>query len=626
MSGSLQRSRVPGVAAALLFVVAATGTQAAEFGSGDPAATANTEMGFVIFQQHCTSCHGNPAVERAPTPAQLRSMAPERIFTALTTGTMKAVGDTLDDTQRRKVSASLGGRPLGTGASGDARHMPNRCAPDTTVIDPTDGPRWNGWGADLANTRYQPAERARLDAASVPKLKLLWAFGLPNSSSSYSQPTVVSGHVFVGADTGYIYSLDAKTGCVHWSFRAKAGVRNAMTIAPIAGHGGARQAVYFGDLLANLYALDAKSGRLLWTKHIAQHYSNRITAAPAYHEGRLYVPVSSWEGIAAATKDYPCCQSIGAVAALDANTGHVLWRTPVIPDGARPLGRNPAGTMLYGPSGAPVWNTPTVDVARRRVYFGTGDATTFPAAPTSDAVMAVDMDTGKVAWSYQVFRNDAFLVGCPVTEPINNCPKVQGPDWDIPAPVVLRRIGGRDVILVSTKPGDILALDPDHEGALIWRKNLTGKVVGENPPSSVDGHQLRATGVLWGGAFGSAISYFGLTTGGAIALRTGDFERVWFNDFAGKTASKSAATTATPAAVFVGSADGTLYALSPVDGTTLWSYNTNRSYYAVNKVPTKGGSISSGGAVVVEGRVFVGSGFGVVGGTTGNALLAFGVE
>ncbi len=598
----------------------------AAFGSGDTSPTNDTEYGFIVFQQHCTSCHGNPAVERAPTPAQLRAMPPERIFKALTTGIMKTVGDTLTDLQRHKVAASLSGRPLGASGTLDARHMPNRCTQDGGPVELDAGPLWNGWGVDRMNSRFQPAMHARLDAANVSKLKLLWAFGLPNSSSSYSQPTVVDGRVFVGADTGYIYSLDAKTGCVYWSFSAKSGVRNAMTLATLKINGAMRTAVFFGDLQANLYALDARSGKLLWTRHVGKHYSNRITAAPAYHDGRLYVPVSSWEGIAASVKDYPCCQSIGAVAAVDAATGRVRWHTPVIPDGAKPLGKNAAGTMLYGPSGAPVWNTPTVDSARRRVYFGTGDATTAPAAPTSDAVMALDMDSGRVAWSYQVFKNDSFLVGCPVKDAVNNCPPQQGPDWDIPASVVLRKVAGREVLLVGTKPGDILALDPDRDGALVWRRNLTGPVVGENPPGSSTGTQVRATGILWGGAVGPVVSYYGLTTGGVIAVNTSDLSPLWRTNFEGKPTGNAAGTTATPDLVFVGGGDGRLNALSALDGRVLWQYETNRSFDAVNKVPTKGGSIASGGAVVVDGRVYVGSGFGVVGGTTGNALLAFGVE
>ena len=51
-----------------------------------------TEFGFAVFQQHCVGCHGNPAYERAPSPATLRTMPPERIYAALTSGVMKSVG------------------------------------------------------------------------------------------------------------------------------------------------------------------------------------------------------------------------------------------------------------------------------------------------------------------------------------------------------------------------------------------------------------------------------------------------------------------------------------------------------------------------------------------------------
>lgn len=627
MTSSFDMRRGMSLAVALLLGCVLQDSQAAGLGAGNPSPVADTELGFVVFQQKCTGCHGSGLVERAPTPAQLRGMSPERILTALTTGVMKQVGDTLTENERLRVAASVAGRPLGADQALIAQQMPNRCTKNSPIrsIDAT--PHWNGWGADSVNSRMQTAAQAGLDAAQVPQLKLLWAFGLPGASSSYSQPTVVADHVFVGADTGVIYALDAATGCVHWSFKAKAGVRNAPVLGP-RSKGSSRHAVYFGDLLANVYALDADSGKLLWTSNVGKHYSQRVTAAPALHDGSLYVPVSMWEGIAAATADYPCCKAIGAVVALDATTGKLRWRAQAIPGEPQPLGPNPAGTMRFGPAGGPVWNTPTVDAARRRVYFGTGDASTFPAAPTSDSVMAVDMDTGRTLWTHQVFRNDAFLVGCPVSAPINNCPQVQGPDWDIPASVVLRKVEGREQLLVSTKPGDILALDPDHDGALLWRRNLTGAVVGDSPAGSSTGRAARGTGVMWGGAIGEQASYFGLTGGGVAAMRTQDGERLWYTPLAaeGETVSNAAATTAIPGVVFVGGSDGKLSALSADKGSVLWQYDTRRSFDAVNGVPTRGGSISSGGAVVVGGRVYVGSGYGVLGGTTGNAVLAFGLQ
>src|SRR5262249_12105757 len=152
-----------------------------------------------------------------------------------------------------------------------------------------------GWGVDAGNTRFQPARAAGLTAEQVPQLKLKWAFGYPNGVSALSQPTVVSGRVFVGADTGYGYSLGANTGCVDWSVKTKAGVRSALSVGPVTARGPVKQAVFVGDLLGNVYALDAQTGQLLWTGHPEEHFTARVTGAPTLYNGRLYVPISSWE-------------------------------------------------------------------------------------------------------------------------------------------------------------------------------------------------------------------------------------------------------------------------------------------------------------------------------------------
>jgi polyvinyl alcohol dehydrogenase (cytochrome) len=367
-----------------------------------------TEFGFAIFQQKCIACHGNPAFERAPPPAALNQYPPERIYESLTTGVMATViGNQLSDAEKRSVSESISGQRLGAAGGGEAELMPNRCEANPSLAKSAKIPAWNGWGADVQNTRFQSAKAAGLNASDVSQLKLKWAFGLPNSTSAYAQPAVVFGRVFVGSDTGYIYSLDAKTGCVYWSFKAKHGVRNAMTVAPIKGQGATRYAVYFGDIKANAYAIDAQTGKQLWTTHVEENFTNRITAAPTFHEGRLYVPISSWEEFSAADLNYECCKSVGAVAAVDANTGQMLWKTYVIPERPKPLFKNSKGTQQWGPAGGSVWNSPTVDPKRHAIYVGTGDATTFPAVETSDAVMALDMDSGKVLWFYQVHKNDA---------------------------------------------------------------------------------------------------------------------------------------------------------------------------------------------------------------------------
>ena len=181
---------------------------------------AGTETGIGTFETHCMGCHGNPNVPQAPAPSAIRQMAPERIYDALTTGVMKPQGDALTDDQRKMLATFLSGRPLGSLKQGDAKDMPNHCASNAALADPSSGPEWNGWSPDIVNSRFQDAKGAGLTAEQVPQLKLKWAFGYPTGLSAFGQPTIVSGRVFVGTDIGYVYSLDANTGCVYWLYQA----------------------------------------------------------------------------------------------------------------------------------------------------------------------------------------------------------------------------------------------------------------------------------------------------------------------------------------------------------------------------------------------------------------------
>src|SRR6202012_5983052 len=133
------------------------------------------------------------------------------------------------------------------------------CPSNPSMTDPSASAEWNGWGADTSNTRFQAGKAPGLTPEQVPQLKLKWAFGFPGGLSAFGQPSVVSGRVFVGTDTGFIYSLDAGTGCVYWSFQTRAGVRNAMTVEPLKARGAAKYGVFFGDLKANAYGLDAQT-------------------------------------------------------------------------------------------------------------------------------------------------------------------------------------------------------------------------------------------------------------------------------------------------------------------------------------------------------------------------------
>src|SRR4030095_7183326 len=267
----------------------------------------------------------------------------------------------------------------------------------------------NGWGNDLRNTRSQTATAAGLTPAQVSRLQLKWAFGFPGATALYAQ-TIYDGRLYVSSNAGYVYSLDANSGCVHWAFRAQAAVRSSFTIGRIS-RTNARLAIFFGDIRGTAYALDASTGVVIWKTLTDPHPLARITGTPALNDGRLYVPVTSLEEPEAGQSNYACCTFRGFVAALDAGTGKEIWKTYTIAEPAKVVGKNSLGKDMLAPAGAGVWVTPTLDVRRRALYVTTGNA--FSGTPsTSNAVMAFNMDTGKVLWTMQALALDVWHNGC----------------------------------------------------------------------------------------------------------------------------------------------------------------------------------------------------------------------
>ena len=286
------------------------------------------------------------------------------------------------------------------------------CAAGASLPDPASLPAWNGWGNDASNSRFQNAKAAGLTAADVPKLTLKWAFGFPGATAASGQPTVAAGRVFVGNVNGMVYSLDAKTGCTHWTFKADGGVRTAIT-RRAASRSTARRARSrcSATFARNAYAIDAQSGTQIWKTKVDDHAMARVTGAPSFHNGRLYVPVASIEEVAGARPNYECCTFRGSVVALDAATGKQVWKTYMMEE-PKIAGKNAAGTPQWKPAGAAIWSSPTIDAAKNAIYVATGNAYTTPAAPTSDAVVALDMTTGAIRWVQQATPNDTFVIGC----------------------------------------------------------------------------------------------------------------------------------------------------------------------------------------------------------------------
>ncbi|HEY2381596.1 MAG TPA: PQQ-binding-like beta-propeller repeat protein [Terriglobia bacterium] len=591
--------------------------QRGQRGQGTP----GTESGWSAFQTRCAICHLNPTVDLATPAAEIREMTPERIYESLMTGSMKDQSQGLSDVQKRRIAEFLSGRPLGSSKAGSARDMPNKCANNPAMTDPAAGAGWNGWGNDNSNTRFQSGGAARLTASDVPRLKLKWAFGFPTGETSNTQPTIAAGRVFAGSDNGFIYSLDAATGCVYWSFEGGSIVRGSLTVAPVGGQGNARYAVFFGDAHANIFAVNAQDGRMLWKTKVDSHVVARITAGLRVYNGKVFVPVSSSEEFSSGTPDYPCCTSRGSLVALDANTGKISWKTWVVPGDVKPVKIQSNGVVLYAPGGGGVWNSPTIDPVRNAAYIGTGDATTGPAPKTTDGVMAMDINTGKVLWAYQADQNDVFMGGCNGPVHSEACPSPMGPDLDIGNSPILKTLpDGKRALFVGTKQGHIIALDPDNNGALLYRVLAsTGQPVVERGGTGGN--------IVWGGAADDQNLYYGAGGGGLVAFRFATGQKLWAFKPPANGGALGAAPTAIPGVVFEGSSNGHLYAVSAADGTQIWEFNTAQELGTVNQVPAHGGAISVSGPVISGGMLFVSSGYAITSGASGgNLLLAFSVE
>jgi len=593
-----------------------------------------------IFNNNCASCHKNVMSSadqntlketNAPDTETLAQMSPEAIYAALTTGAMVQQAAKLSNDEKRLLAEFFGGRSLGMLDVGDAKHMINHCAANPQMTDPAKAVSWSGWGNDLANTRFQPAAVAKLTADQTPRLKLKWAFGLPSGAETYGQPVIAAGRLFLGDDNSYVYALDAATGCVYWSFQAEAQVRTAIAIGAVSGKGGAKYAAYFGDRKANVYAVDAHNGELLWKTNADKRLLSHITGSPVVYNGRVYVGVAGSEEVASGDPHYPCCTYRGSLSSIDASTGKVIWKTYTIPEEPKPTKKNSLGTQLWGPAGASIWSAPTIDTKLRLIYASTGNAFTEPAAKTSDGIVAFDLATGKIVWSYQGVENDASPQGCggrgaSNTQPRGEqCPEHPGPDWDFANSPILRTLAnGKRVLVAAHKGGTAVALDPDRKGALLWKTDLTdGAVAGP-------GGQI-----MWGGAADEQNVYYDLQTGAVAALKLADGRKAWLarvepaDAGPGRRPRKglSAAVTAIPGTVFAGGWDGVLHAFAASDGHELWHFNTAQDFQTVNGVPGKGGSLGDPGPVIVGGMVYVGSGYiGTGNGMPGNVLLAFGVE
>jgi polyvinyl alcohol dehydrogenase (cytochrome) len=541
------------------------------------------------------------------------------------------------------ISSALAALLL-AGAAGVARGE-NTC-PNPAGAVALGSVQWNGWGRSLDNARYQPEPAIR--ASDVAKLALKWSYGYPGNDTKsggaeFGQPTVVDDRLFVTSSTGRIYSLDAKTGCTYWTYDAAAGSRTAVIIAELARSKVAAlphrlkrtlahldvikapSAAFFGDDTGAVYALDAQKGTLLWKTQVESHPSARILGAPTLYNDRLYVAVSSTEDAAAAAPGYGCCTFRGSVAALDIASGRIAWKSYTVLEEPQPTRKNGAGVQEFGPSGAPVSSTPTIDTKRNVLYVATGSSPTGMEQSLTDAVVAFELADGKLRWVKQLPRPETGTAGAGF----------------LSSPVLRSLATGNQILLAGQKSGVVYGLDPDHGGDVLWQTKIGAPSAGA-PGSAVLGPgaagpavSSAAGGVAWGLAADHRNLYVALSgllaqpanaSGSLTALDIATGVARWHMPAPEPACTQgqrncphaqAQAVSVMPGSAFSGSMDGHMRAYSTIDGKILWDFDTARDFQTKNGVKASGGPLDHGGATIVNGTVYVNS---------GNALLAFSVD
>ena len=622
------------------------GMVAALWLTGPAAAQSN---GKAVFEARCQTCH-EPAVDRAPSRADLAQRPQADIATSMTSGLMKPMAEGLSAADIQAVAAYVSsvGAPRAAAATG--AEMPQVALRTGVIgtypmctshppIKATPGD-WATTGIDDPSTRFQ--RRPGLTAADVPKLKVKWSFSMTGGG----QPTVVGDWLFVTNRSGTFFAMDAKTGCVHWTVEDLVSRTTPMVVRSAISPSG--WATFVGQSDRVVRAFDAQTGKELWRSAVLDpHPVGVLTGSPIVADNRLLVPISSIEEAAAMSKAYACCTFRGSLAALDLSTGKLLWKTSMVPEPTRHIRQKDNGLDVTGPAGAAIWSAPAVDRKRGLVYVVTGDSYTDVDTVGADAVVALDIKTGKIRWRDQVTEKDNFVMGCGRNSNSGNCPTPLGPDYDFGAtPVLIPIKGGKTVLVAGQKSGLAYGFDPDN-GKRLWTTQVgVGSALGgiewgigaDDRYAYIPNSDL---GVIFGeGRPGAPAAKPGLS---ALDPATGKI--VWHTP-APKAAciyaadkgkpsrcmrAQSAAPAIIPGFVFQGALDGWFRAYDNATGKIVWEHSTTaQTYDTLNGIKGQpGGGIDGMGPTIANGMVYIMSGnngAARVGSNGINVLLAYSVD
>lgn len=503
--------------------------------------------------------------------------------------------------------------------------------------------RAGNWGLGNGNHRFQ--SKSAITVANAAQLQLRWVFALGDGEdeSPHSFPVVTEDTIYIGSQHGILHALDRTTGCERWRFEANHDIRTAVSIYSLKNkhNDKFRRMLVFGGVDSWLYAIDAYTGTLIWRRQVDDQRFTMITGTPTFVDGKLIIGISSYEAFVAGAPFYPCCKFRGTVLALDARTGEQVWRRRLIPKLPQPLSSNGLWATAWGPSGIPVWSRPAVDLEHKRVFIGTGENYSgTESTDHSDAIVALDLDNGKILWSHQFLTNDVWNVSCDLPLLKLNCKREKaGPDMDFGAAPILAHFGGGlgRMVMAGQKSGHVYAMSA-RDGSLVWQQK--------------PGRGGKLGGVHWGMAYHPTDKtlYVPVNDQGgdflvnpegdghpgiyAYNARTGELR--WKYDD-GRACPARECTTGFSAAIMISdevlaaaTLDGQVVLLDRKSGAPLWQFDTNKQWPAVNAralddESAQGGSIDVHGPLLVDDMLIVQSGYGSMGNDGGNALMVFGL-
>ena len=504
------------------------------------------------------------------------------------------------------------------------------CEVDNRVIKLEQAPSFTFTQSDGNNPRHLEAAQAGLSTADLSNLELAWVVAFPDTSGLRAAPVIIGSTIFYSAtDSGRVFALDTNSGCAKWVYEADSRLRSSLAYSEIDD----LRMLVFSDSGGMVHTVDAKTGELIWiASGQASNNQGMLTGTPVIHEDKIIVPVSGSGVITGGNPNYECCENHGAVTALSVHTGEKLWEYHTMPAAEYTGQLSSTGVKQRGPSGAPIWTTPTIDAKRGQVYVTTGENTSHPTTNTSDAIIALDIETGEANWVFQALENDMWNFGCSARGP--NCiilEDTNSVDFDFGGPAILVGTDEGELLIAGQKSGDLWALNPET-GALVWNQRVgEGTALGGNHWGiATDSERAFMTindpGGMNGNSRPGLFSYF-----------VGTGEPSWFyeaqpecNDQRSERLRRceslygfSATPLSVDGAVITGGLDGRLFVFNSGSGELIFQFDTVKDYETVNGVEGYGGSIDSHSIAAGSGMVFVGSGYGQFRQVPGNVLLAF---